>query len=92
MFRQFVIPVTKKTRNPKTLEVKETLNYKCLYCSKEYLEEDRARKCVEEHDLVLVPISRNDLGRLNQFFYLKEDKLLTESLVRIVQKYARNRS
>lgn len=89
MFKSFVIPVEKTKTNNQTLSREKVLWYKCLYCSREYPKEEDAGKCVDTHELVLVPIARNDLGRLNQFLYLKEDKLLTESLVRTIQKYSR---
>ena len=85
----FIIPVIKRKRNKHTLEMQDKTLYRCLYCRTEYDTLEKARSCIDKHDLVLVPIARNDLGRLNQFLYLKEDKLLTESLVRILQRYAR---
>ena len=63
--------------------------FKCFYCRKDYKEEAKAKKCVVNHDLVLVPIASNDLGRLNQFFYLKDDNLLTEPLVNTVKRFVR---
>jgi hypothetical protein len=89
MYREFVIPVSRTKINKKTLEKKKQTWFKCLYCSREYLDEKKAKECLDKHDLILVPIAKNDLGRLNQFLYLKQDELLTESLVRILQKYAR---
>ena len=61
----------------------------CLYCEKERLKKKDAEQCVKDHELILVPIARNDLGRLQQFFYLKEEKLLSKSLINTVSKYAR---
>lgn len=89
MYRDFIIPIKKRKYNQKTLETKTENWFKCLYCEREYKKESEARRCLDEHNLRLIPIAQNDLGRLNQFIYLKEDDLLTESLVRIIQKYAR---
>ena len=89
MFKSFIIPVNRIKTNKKTFERTKTVKYMCLYCSREYDSEEKAFECIQKHELVLVPIAKKDLGRLNQFLYLKEDKLLTESLIRIIQKYTR---
>ena len=69
--------------------VGKTEKFFCFYCKKDFLKKINAEKCVKEHELILVPIAKEDLGRLNQFLYSKEDKLLTQSLVEILRKYAR---
>ncbi len=61
----------------------------CFYCERERLKKEDAEQCVKSHELILVPIARNDLSRLQQFFYLKEEKLLTKSLINTVSRYAR---
>lgn len=61
--------------------------YKCLYCGKSYSEEGEAVDCKDSHHLVYVPIAREDLNRLLQFVFLKQDDLLTPELVRILQRY-----
>lgn len=79
--------VQKTRRNLKTR--KDEKFFLCLYCEKERLKKEDAESCVESHELILVPIARNDLSRLQQFFYLKDDKLLTKSLINTVSKYIR---
>ncbi len=81
--------VLKKTRRNLKTEKDETIFF-CFDCEKERLKEEDAERCIKENELVLVPIARNDLGRLQQFFYLKEDKLLTEPLINIIKRYARS--
>lgn len=90
MYREFIRPFKKKVKDDKTGKLEEREWYRCIYCSKEYDKEDTAKKCLDSHELVLLPISRTDLNRLNQFLYLREEKLLTESLVKIIQKYVKN--
>jgi hypothetical protein len=67
----------------KTLDGK----YRCTYCGKIYSQPVMADACLEKHDLIYVPISRPDLGRLIQFIHLKQDTLLTESLLKSLLKY-----
>lgn len=62
-------------------------NYECSYCHKEYSHPQKADACRENHDLVYVPISKGDLNRLVQFLYLKDDDLLTNSLVDTLRNY-----
>jgi hypothetical protein len=63
--------------------------YTCSYCNKEYDTPTLADKCRDGHDLVFVPFSREDINRLAQFIVVKEDKLLTETLVKSILKYRR---
>jgi len=80
----WVITILQKNSNGE-----EETKYKCIYCDKLFSDELKAQSCVKNHDLIYLPISKNDLNRLNQFFFLGDNKLLTESLIRIVQKYAK---
>lgn len=66
--------------------------WQCLYCQKLYDEEGKARECNKEHSLVLVPLAKKDLHRLLQFILFKQDSLLTEDLVRVLQKYNKEAS
>ena len=62
--------------------------WQCSYCEAEYPEKDKAQKCVASHNLILVPIAKEDLSRLLQFIFTHEEKLLSSSLIRIIQKYS----
>lgn len=66
-------------------------SYLCGYCNKKYKTQPEADGCKESHKLIYVPISREDLNRLVNFIYLKEDKLLTNSLVETIVKYSKSR-
>lgn len=61
--------------------------YYCSVCGESYNRELYALSCEKGHDIVYVPIKREDLFRLIQFIYVKDDSLLTESLVKTLQKY-----
>lgn len=63
--------------------------YVCSYCGKEFSQYQEADACRDNHDLVYVQISRSDLNRLIMFLQLKNEELLTESLVKTLYKYKR---
>ena len=59
----------------------------CIYCNKFYDTQDKALECVDTHKLILVPIAKEDLNRLLTFIYIKDSKLLSSDLIRIIQRY-----
>lgn len=85
MLESFVLEVKKYDVKKR----KHESRFKCIYCDKKWVKKEEALKCVKDHKLIFVPLSIKDLGRLNQFLHLKENSLLTNSLVKIIQKYAR---
>jgi hypothetical protein len=69
------------------LVIRTKNGYRCGYCRKEYKERKEAVKCEEKHDLALVPIAKEDLNRLLLFIFRKDERLLSQNLIRILQKY-----
>jgi hypothetical protein len=69
------------------MSIKRNGKFYCGYCDKEWPTSQKADFCWERHDLILIPFLREDLSRLIQFLYLKNSDLLTESLVRTLNKY-----
>lgn len=63
--------------------------YCCKYCHKQYKDEFKADVCLEDHELIYVALSKTDLNRLINFLYLKDDSLLTNTLVESLNKYLR---
>jgi hypothetical protein len=61
--------------------------YVCSYCNKVYTHPTQADNCRDSHELIYVPITREDLNRLIQFIYLKQDELLTESLINSLTRF-----
>lgn len=64
--------------------------FKCSICGKMFPQEiecDIHRD--KDHDIVYIPILREDLNRLNLFIRIKDDKLLTQSLVSTIMNYAK---
>jgi len=62
---------------------------RCFYCGKLYTTEQKARECENKHDIVFVPILREDLNRLVNFIATGDRSLLTERLSRLLFKYFR---
>lgn len=69
------------------MAIKKRGKYLCSYCYKEYVDATQADVCRDTHDLIYVPLTREDILALNAFLYTKNDKDLTESLVRQLRKY-----
>jgi len=64
--------------------------WRCLYCEKLHQTQDEVFSCLTEHELVLVPFSKQDLNRLYMFLHRKDEDLLTKSLVKVISRYHRN--
>ncbi len=62
----------------------------CSYCLKEYSDATKADTCRENHDLIYLQISRDDLNRLINFLFIQDPKLITERLVKNLQQALRN--
>lgn len=61
----------------------------CFYCNKYYPNPADARKCENTHDVVYVPLLREDLNRLVNFIATGDRQLLTERLSRTLFRYTR---
>lgn len=65
----------------------------CSYCGTEYDTPIKAEKCLKKHELIYVPLSRGDLNRLINFIYIKDDELLTKTMMDTLTTYLKgNRS
>lgn len=65
---------------------------RCFYCGKLYTTEPKARECENSHDVLFVPILREDLNRLVNFIATGDKSLLNERLSRTLFRYFRNES
>ncbi len=63
---------------------------RCFYCGKLYTTEQKARECENSHDVVFVPILREDLNRLVNFIATGDRSLITERLSRTLYRYFRS--
>ena len=62
---------------------------KCFYCDKFYTDPNKARECESKHDVLFVPILREDLNRLINFIATGDRALLTERLSKVLFRYVR---
>lgn len=62
---------------------------KCFYCGKVYTTQEKARECENDHDVVMLPILREDLNRLVNFIATGDRDLLTKRLSRTLFRYFR---
>lgn len=65
--------------------------YKCLFC--DYIGPDPTNVDShrdKEHDYLMIPMLREDLNRLIQFIFTKDDRLLTERLYTTLTSYNNN--
>jgi hypothetical protein len=69
------------------LKVKD--GYKCGYCGNLFKTVIKAEECKLNHDLIYVALSRTDLNRLINFIYLRDESLLTPTLLETLNKYLR---
>lgn len=65
---------------------KDGKGYFCSYCGKKYSHSQEADQCRDSHDLVYIALTKEDLNRLLSFIQLKNEELLTESLMRALTK------
>lgn len=71
------------------MAIKTANGYACGYCGKEFTDPIDCENHKETHNLIYLPLSQEDLHRLLQFIYSKEDGLITETLLSNLQKYVR---
>lgn len=59
----------------------------CKYCDDDFPNELGAQGCENNHEIIYIPFYKEDLQRLLQFMFTKDDNLLTERLVKLLQHY-----
>jgi hypothetical protein len=64
-----------------------TGEWKCKHCHKPHHNELSAKGCELSHEVVLIEVYREDLQRLMQFLYTKDEQLLTDRLIKTLRKY-----
>lgn len=64
-------------------------SWKCLYCGKTHSDREGVFSCLSDHELILLPLSRDDLHRLYTYVRRGNQDILSESLVKILGKYHR---
>lgn len=61
----------------------------CFYCKTLHTTPEKARECENEHDVIFVPILKEDLNRLLNFIATGDRALLTERLSKTLFRYTR---
>jgi len=64
--------------------------WECKYCHKDYKLELMALGCEQSHEIIYLPIRKDDLQRLIQFIYMKDERLLTPTLLETLMPYSQN--
>lgn len=70
--------------------------FKCIYCFREYIDDEKRKACQESHydDLVFVPLLKKDLQTLAHFIMSEGRSEMTESaynsILRYFRKYGKN--
>jgi len=70
------------------MAIKVEDGWKCSICGEVHVTDILAISCEQAHEYILMYIKQGDLFRLIQFIYTKDDKLLTESLMKTLMKYS----
>ena len=63
--------------------------YECGYCKKFFSDPVECDSHKETHKLIYLALSQEDLNRLIQFIYSKDDRVLGDSIVNRLQSYLR---
>jgi hypothetical protein len=63
--------------------------WSCAECGKLYPDSAKADACRSSHSLIYVGFTKEDLNRLLNFIYLKEEALITEDLVKKISSALR---
>jgi hypothetical protein len=67
----------------------EEKKYRCQFCGKEYDRILYKDQCEKSHEVVYIPVLKEDLSRLVQFIFTGDRKLLNERLGRTIMEYFR---
>ncbi len=72
------------------MAIKVEGGWKCGYCYKFFTNPVDAENCKENHQLIYVAISKEDLNKLINFIYIGDEKILPDTLVERLQRYLAN--
>jgi len=69
------------------MSIKTDTGWKCSICGIEYNMQGEALSCEQDHDIIYVAFRREDLFKLIQFLYVRDDSLLQGTLIETLMKY-----
>jgi hypothetical protein len=61
--------------------------WKCTYCEREFNNSAKADACFEDHNLILLPIAKEDIKRLITFIYVGDPEILPQRLIKTLMKF-----
>ena len=61
--------------------------WKCAICNKMHYRDIDALSCEQSHEVIYVPILREDLMKLIQFIYTGDTTLISKNLMSTLMKY-----
>lgn len=61
----------------------------CSICGEIYGQSSRADNCRDSHNMLYIPISKDELNRLINAIVLEQFDMIPPSVLRTLQKYAR---
>jgi len=67
--------------------VKVNKKFQCIICKELYPIEGEALSCEQSHDIIYVPLDREDLYKLIQFIYSGDISLISDRLKTRLLKY-----
>jgi hypothetical protein len=71
------------------MAIKVHNGYLCGYCGKLFVDPTKADAHRDEHELIYVPLTYDDLNRLLHYIQFGEEYVLSEQLVNTLQRYLR---
>ena len=72
------------------MAIKTKKGFKCLYCGTIYDSPAKADLCRDNHDLIYVPFSPEDLNKLFNYVMMPDMMVLKDTqIIKILQKYLR---
>jgi hypothetical protein len=72
------------------MAIKTKTGYACAYCKKNFVGQNalqESENCKENHSLIYLAISQEDLNNLVNFIFTHDERLLKNNIVDRLQKY-----
>jgi hypothetical protein len=65
-------------------------DWECKYCHKHHKLQLVALGCEQSHDIIYVPLKKEWIKNLLQFFVVQDENLLNKDLIKTLRKYSYN--
>lgn len=64
-------------------------SFACSICGEKYSQSSRADGCRDSHDMIYIPMSKDELNKLIHAIVMDDTSILPTNLLQTLQKYAR---